>query len=626
VPPHETRQVSPRGASFELPAGWFAERSRNFLLIQDPERQLKLWMVDIEGKADSDAIASAWKLVIPDFDRTARDVASPPLTDGWDSITQISYDVATAESRVVVALSRSKDGIAYVLLLDGSTPALGRRSAQLTQIIEGQKAPGVQGESFAGKRASALDEAKAAILDAFTEDARRNARVPGAAVAVVQGGKAVFERGYGTRRLGGNEKVTPDTAFLIGSTTKPLTSLMMAVLVERGLFNWSTPVRDLLPAFKLADPDLTGKVEMQHSMCACTGLPRQDMEFIFQFNDLSPEMRLAQLAAVKPTTAFGETFQYSNALVSAGGFAAAHARWSQKTLRDAYVETMRETLFEPLGLSSTSFIGSGSAPGQHASPHGLHFKGEYAEIPLSYENMLVSILPAGGAWSTARDLARYLQVELARGRLPDGKALLSESGILERRKPRIRIGAGSGYGLALVVSDGPDLRSVGHEGGTFGFSALMIFWPEHNLGLVVLSNAQAAGAFAGVVKQKLVELVFQSEEKADKALAYYVRRRNDRISKELAKIDSILEPAWMEPLLGDYQNEALGNLTLRREGNGYLVDVGEWKSEIARYTNAQQSTLILVGPPLAGLQLQPNDERTLLLEAGQQKYIFRRNQ
>ena len=618
-----TQQFSPRGASFELPAGWSVERNRAFLLIQDPERELKLWMVDLEGAEGADAIVSAWKVAVPDFSRATDDVVSPPITESWDSIVQVSYEVPAGESRAIAALSRTKDEIAYVLLIDGSAPALRRRGAQVMQIVDSQRPRGMSGESFAGKRAKPVNGAIAAALDAFIEDARERARVPGVAVTVIQGGRTVFERAYGTRRLDGAEKVTPDTAFLIGSTTKPLTSLMMAILVERGLFGWSTPLRDVLPGFRLADPELAGKIEMQHSVCACTGLPRQDMELIFQFGDFSPEMRLAELAAVKPTTAFGETFQYSNALVSAGGFGAARARWPDKTLMDAYVETMRETLFEPMGMASTSFISRGAAPGNHAHPHGLRFKGDYEEIPLAYENWLVSIAPAGGAWSTARDLARYVQMELARGRLPDGQALLPESGLLERRKPRIKLGARSGYGLALVVSESAQLQSVGHQGGTFGFSSLMAFWPEHDLGLVILSNAQGASPFTSVVQRRLLELVFEGEEKAEKALAHHLKRRNDRIDRELAKLDFTPEPAWISPLLGVYENESLGFLEVRRQGNRYLADVGEWQSEVARYNHAGQSTLVLLGPPVAALQLQVRDQ-SLLLEAGQQKYVFRR--
>jgi CubicO group peptidase (beta-lactamase class C family) len=600
------------------------ERNSDFLLLRDPGKELMLWMVDIEGLAGAEAIAAAWKLAAPHFNRRANDTVFPPITEGWDSITRVSYEVAAGESRAIAALSRTKDDIAYVVLVDGPLPAVRRRGAQLTQIIESQRPGGVKGESFAGKRARRMDAATAALLDAFIEDARRSTHIPGVAVSVIHDGETVFERGYGTRRLGGAEKITPDTAFLIGSTTKSLTSLMMAILVERGLFSWSTPVQDVLPGFRLADPELSSKVEMQHSVCACTGLPRQDMELIFEFKDFPPEKRLAELATIRPTTAFGETFQYSNALVSAGGFAAAHARRPHRLLMDAYVATMQETLFEPMGMGSTSFFAHGAAPANHARPHGLHFGGTYEELPLSYEDMLIGVAPAGGAWSTVRDMTRYLRLELAKGRLADGRVLVSEKNLLERRKPRIQIGTRSGYGLGLVVSEGADLASAGHDGGTLGFSALMTFWPEHNLGIVVLANAQAAHAFTSVVQLKLLELVFDSEKKADRTLAHHLKRRAEIISRESAKLDPSPEAAWIAPLLGVYENEALGRLAVRRKGDRYLVDVGEWQSEVAQYTHAGQSTLMIVGPPVAALQLQVSDEGDLLLEAGQQKYLFRR--
>lgn len=624
LPIDGNRYETPRGSSFELPADWSLERGDGLLVVQDPDRELKLWMRDIEGETGLEAIAAAWQRAVPGFARRIDDVASPPASQGWDSITKVSYEVAAEESRGVAAMLRAKDGIAYVLLVDGSLPALQRRNAQLMQIVGSMRAPGFEAASLAGKQAGALEEAMAASLDAFIEEARGASRVPGAAVAVVQGGVTVFERGYGTRRSGTDQPVTPETAFMIGSVTKPLTSLMMAVLAERGLFGWSTPIRDVLPGFSLASPELTGRIEMRHSVCACTGLPRQDMELLFEFDGVSPEARLAQLAAMQPTTGFGETFQYSNALVSAGGFAAAHALAPRATLVDAYDKAMRETLLEPMGMASTSFNARAATRGDHARPHGLNVRGGYVELPLSYESFVEAIAPAGAVWSTASDLARYLRLELSGGRLPDGTALISESGLLERRKPWMRIGPDSAYGLALVVSDAGGLRSVGHSGGTFGFSAAMLFWPEHDLGLAVLTNAQSGHAFINAVGKKLLELALGIDLGAGRMLEHQLKRRDESAARELARMTLPPDPSWIAPLLGAYENEALGKLAVRAQGDGYVVDVGEWKSEVARHDEAGQSTLVLVGPPLARLKLQVRGG-DLLLDAGQQKYVFRRD-
>ena len=69
----------------------------------------------------------------------------------------------------------------------------------------------------------------------------------------------------------------PETQFMIGSSTKPLTTLMMARLVAAGNFEWSTPVTRLLPDFALADSELTNRLQMRHTVSASTGMPRRDL-------------------------------------------------------------------------------------------------------------------------------------------------------------------------------------------------------------------------------------------------------------------------------------------------------------------------------------------------------------
>jgi len=138
---------------------------------------------------------------------------------------------------------------------------------------------------------------------------------------------------------------------MIGSITKPMTTLMEATLVDAGTFRWETPVTAVLPSFALGDPETTKKVAMWHMSCACTGMPRQDMEDIFEFEGVTPEQRIASMKTMKPTTAFGDTFQYSNLMVSAGGFASAHAFDPKRSLGDAYDAAMHDKVFEPIGMT-----------------------------------------------------------------------------------------------------------------------------------------------------------------------------------------------------------------------------------------------------------------------------------
>ncbi len=116
-------------------------------------------------------------------------------------------------------------------------------------VISTFKAAGVVEESFKGRTAHSLDSARKKLLDQFIKDAMNRAKVLGSAIAIIQGGKFIYQKGFGLRELGKKETVTPNTLFMIGSTTKSLTSLMMAKLVDEGKFGWETPVSQVLPSF-----------------------------------------------------------------------------------------------------------------------------------------------------------------------------------------------------------------------------------------------------------------------------------------------------------------------------------------------------------------------------------------
>src|SRR5262249_38689600 len=159
-----------------------------------------------------------------------------------------------------------------------------------------------------------------AQLTKFVEAAEQATGVPGVGLGIVQDGKVVFASGIGVRDLGKPTKVDGDTLFMIASNTKALTTLMLAKLVEGKQMTWETAVTSLLPTFKLGNAETTKQVLVKHLICACTGLPRQDLEWIMQFKGVTPEGAMATLATVQPTTKFGEMFQYSNLLAGAAGF------------------------------------------------------------------------------------------------------------------------------------------------------------------------------------------------------------------------------------------------------------------------------------------------------------------
>ena len=132
--------------------------------------------------------------------------------------------------------------------------------------------------------------------------------------------------GYGVREMGKPDPVDAESLFMIASNNKALTTLMLAKQVDAGRFAWDTAVTTLMPDFRLGDAATTAQVQMRHLVCACTGMPRQDMEMLFD-ESLTPDKVIGMLATMQPTSGFGELYQYSNAMAAAGGFAGGHARY-----------------------------------------------------------------------------------------------------------------------------------------------------------------------------------------------------------------------------------------------------------------------------------------------------------
>jgi CubicO group peptidase (beta-lactamase class C family) len=623
----DTPMKTASGASFEAPKAWFVATRGSTILLEDPEHDLSVTLVEVLGEADANkAIATAWQQVKPAFALKVKSTVNPPAKDGWDSVTQLAYEVG-AEQRTVMAIAQKKGNTQYVALVDGANAGIDRRGAQLMTIFSTFKAPGIEEESFKGKTARPLDAPALAKLEAFIVASLAKTQIPGAAIGIVSGGKLVYEKGFGTRELGKDKPVTPNTLFMIGSTTKSLTTLMMAKLVDEGKFTWDTPMVDVLPSFALGDAAVTKKVLMRHSVCACAGLPRQDLEFFFEYAKATPEQRVESMKQMLPTTGFGETFQYSNTMVATGGYVAAHAAEAQKKLGPAYDAVMQSRVFGPLGMKNSTLDFAVAKSREHAVPHTQDFALTYGAIPVFNEEGVVSVRPAGAAWSSVRDMSRYLLLELSGGKNEAGVQVVSELNLKKRREPQVKITDKLSYGLGLFMEADHGVQIVQHGGNNLGFTSDMYVLPEAGVGVVLLMNGGGTtNALRKAVRRQLMEILFDGKPQAAEGLEFRLKHEREGAEKALATIQTQPDAAWMKQWVGKYENASLGALEVKFDGKEGTVDVGEWKSTFGKQTGADGSVhLILLGRPWLGFEFVPavsNGALTLTRQHGQQKYVF----
>ena len=228
----DTPMTTPTGSTYIAPKGWTVTTKNGVIVLEDPNREVSVTFVERKEQDGAAAIAAAWKQVKPDFARTVKLTTPGPGRDGWDAAVEIDYETTVAEARRVLARASRKGDTWFVTCRMEPVEGWGRRGSQAGIARQSFRAKGVVEESFKGKTAHTLDAARLQKLEAFIEESRRTMQIPGLAVAIVQNGKVVFEKGFGVKALGKKEPVTPKTMFRIASMTKPLTSLMIAALVD----------------------------------------------------------------------------------------------------------------------------------------------------------------------------------------------------------------------------------------------------------------------------------------------------------------------------------------------------------------------------------------------------------
>jgi len=622
----DTPRTTVAGNMFIAPAGWSIYVQGAATILEAPEGDSHVVLVDVKAKDADEAIELAWKAYKPDHKWPVEVRLPAPDRDGWTHLMQYGYTTSPNEKRIVAAGALFANDTWTAAIIDAAQGTAEKRSSQIGVIFGKLLPKGGARESFAGKQANPLDAARLAELGKFVESSQQLLGVPGVALGLVQGGKVVFAGGFGVRELGKPAKVDADTRFIIASNTKALTTLMLARLVDEQKLTWETAATSLLPRFKLGDAETTSKVAVKHLICACTGMPRQDFEWLFEYKDLTPERALDALGKMQPTSKFGELFQYSNPLAAAAGFLGGHVAFPGLELGAAYDEAMRTRVLDPLGMKATTFDFKRAQTGDFAVAHARDLDGKTVRALDAINRAVIPVRPAGGAWSTVRDMLRYVQMELAEGKLPDGKPYVSRDALLARRAPQIAIGTDITYGMGLMVNRKYGVTVVSHGGDLLGFHSDMMWLPEHGVGAVVLTNGDNGDLIRSLFQRKLLEVLFDGRPEADASLATSAKQVEEQRLATRKLLEIPADPAEAGKLAARYANAELGELAVKRKGAALAFDFGEFTSDVATQKNPDGSvSFVVIAPGIIGLPFvagTSGGKRTLVLRDAQHEYAF----
>ena len=625
----DTPQVAPFGVAFTVPKDWTARSGSGWVDLRPPEGDSDIVLVDAgEAKDGAEAAAKAWMLFRPPG-MTRKVLLTPalPPREFWDEGVQVAYEVSPNEHRSVAAIASKKNGRWIVVLVDANAATVEKRGAQASLLLGTLKPVGEARESFAGRTARRLDPERIAALKAFVESSMQELKVPGAAVGLIDHGQVVFEGGFGVKTLGQPGPVGAHTRFMIASNTKGLSTLLLARLVDQGKLKWDEPVTQAYPAFRLGSEDTTRQVLMKNLVCACTGLPRKDLEWVFNTKRGTPaESTFTLLAATQPTSKFGEVFQYNNLMASAAGFIGGHLVYPQLEIGAAYDKAMQTLIFDPLGMTETTFDYDKALSGDHASPHSLGLDGaeHVASMDLNYE--IIPYRPAGGAWSTAHDMIKYVRDELDEGRLADGRRLVSTQNLLQRRAKSVPLGEHQWYGMGLIVDQTFGVTVVSHGGDLLGYHSDWWALPDAGVGAVILVNSDEGAALVGAFQRRLLEVLYDGTPRAAGQIKATAVAQGQNLAKVRELVSDPPDAAAATALARRYVSPELGRIEVSAQGPNLIFDFGPWKSRTVTRKNPDGTiTFITIEPgsPRAGFVVgSAAGKRQLTVRDGQHVYVY----
>ena len=337
-----------------------------------------------------------------------------------------------------------------------------------------------------------------ARFEAMAEAMVAKGRVPGMAMAIVQDGRVLTARGYGTIDVRTGEAVDAHTVFRLASLSKAFAGTVTGLLVSEGALRWDSHVADYLPDLELSKPGAAQELTVAEVLSHRVGLTHNAYDGLVEGGEDYRSL-VQKLAYAPMTCAPGDCYAYQNVAFSLIGdvvFGATGRFFS---------EAVSRRIFKPLGMDDASY----GLEGIEASPRWArpHVRGRHGWVSLSApQPTYYRVAPAAGVNASISDMAQWLVAQT--GHRPDvlPAPLLAtlHSPVIETpsemrgsswRRARLQ---DAGYGIGWRIYDYAGHRVAFHGGAVQGYRGAIALLPERDLGVVVLWNS-TSGLPSGLV-------------------------------------------------------------------------------------------------------------------------------
>ncbi|MBC7720128.1 MAG: beta-lactamase family protein [Chitinophagaceae bacterium] len=322
--------------------------------------------------------------------------------------------------------------------------------------------------------------------------------IPGAVLGVAEGSNLTLIEAYGVADASTSTAMRTDSLLHIASTNKPITSFLLATLVDAGALTWDTKARDIYSGFNPASANSAANITVRQMLDMTSGLPR---EAGFETSE-PPRKMLDGLSNVALVGAPGEKYAYSNVSISAAGFLAPLAKIKMtRALIDSDLETvyfgyntlLQDKVLKPIGMTSSYLsVTDARATGKMAKSHSLA-NGVWT-VSASVDTAVDNSAPSGGLKSNVTDMLRYIVTDMQGGVNPAGTRVASAANVAERQKLSVGPASANKYGLCLEIGKTDNgLALVSHTGSFDNFNSVIGWFPDKKVAFVLMTNGESTG-------------------------------------------------------------------------------------------------------------------------------------
>lgn len=427
-------------------------------------------------------------------------------------------------------------------------------------------------------------------FDARVDRLMEKAGIPGMAIAIVENDKVTLAKGFGVKRLGSSERVDADTIFPTGSTGKAFTVAALGILVDEGKIGWDDKVIDHLPGFQMYDPWVTREMTIRDLLVhrSGLGLGAGDLLFVPRTN-LSRAESVRRLRYIQPATSFRSGYAYDNILYMVAG------QLIEAVTGETWEKFTAERVLKASGMLHSTTDNEGHfASADRAQPHarmnaGVRGAGDQTVLN-ERDNLGSNASPAGGLAVSAKDMARWLMIQLDGGALPEhGGRLFSKAAheqmwtpvVLQPVEPQVDVMAPTQpmfntYALGWDVRDYRGAKIVWHGGAVFGFLTAVVLIPEKQVGFSIEINSEDGAIIIGLMYELLDHYLGLPKDRwPEKIMA----QRQQRVQEALKTYQAAAEkPAKIGPSLpleryvGTYGDPWYGNIEVGQANGALTID------------------------------------------------------